>query len=220
MRELTESSARSMVTGMKAVNMRRWRRIAIFLVLFFPLLAGAERIVFLGDSLTAGYGLSPEQAYPHLVGELLKRQGREVSIVNAGVSGDTTAGGLRRLGWILRQPVDTLFVALGANDALRGQSVEAAEANLRAIIRQARERHPGIRVVLAGMLAPPNMGADYQQAFAALFPRLAESEDVALLPFLLEGVAGQPELNLGDGIHPNEEGQRRIAREVARVLAR
>jgi acyl-CoA thioesterase-1 len=194
-----------------------------FSILGLLLLVGglsAERIVFLGDSLTAGYGLDPELAYPQLVETLLREKGEDVTAVNAGVSGDTTAGGLRRLNWILRQPVDTLFIALGANDALRGQSVEAARDNLRDIIRTARKAHPQARIILAGMLAPPNMGEAYQKAFAQIYPDLAKSENVELMPFLLEGVAGEPNLNLGDGIHPNAAGHRRIARQVAEVLDR
>jgi acyl-CoA thioesterase-1 len=190
-------------------------------ILGLLLLAGglsAERIVFLGDSLTAGYGLDPEQAYPKLVETALREKGSEVTVVNAGVSGDTTAGGLRRLNWILRQPVDTLFIALGANDALRGQSVEAAKDNLRDMIRTARKAYPEARIILAGMLAPPNMGQAYQEAFAQIYPDLAKSEDVELLPFLLDGVAGEPQLNLADGTHPNAEGHRRIARLVIEVL--
>jgi acyl-CoA thioesterase-1 len=192
-------------------------------ILGLLLLAGglsAERIVFLGDSLTAGYGLDPEQAYPKLVETALREKGNEVTVVNAGVSGDTTAGGLRRLNWILRQPVDTLFIALGANDALRGQSVEAAKDNLRDMIRTARKAYPEARIILAGMLAPPNMGQAYQEAFAKIYPELAKSEDVELLPFLLAGVAGQPQLNLADGTHPNAEGHRRIARQVIELLDR
>ena len=179
-----------------------------------------ERIIFLGDSLTAGYGLDPEQAYPHLVEMALQEKGEDVTVVNAGVSGDTTAGGLRRLDWILRQQVDTLFIALGANDALRGQPVEATRANLRNIIRKARKANPDARILLAGMLAPPNMGKAYQKAFAGIYPDLAESEGVDLLPFLLDGVAGQARFNLADGVHPNASGHRRIARQVVELLDR
>jgi acyl-CoA thioesterase-1 len=199
--------------------MRKLPLIAMMALLFLSPALAAERIVFLGDSLTAGYGLEPQQAYPALVEQLLDERGRTVQVVNAGVSGDTTAGGLRRADWVLRQPVDVLVIALGANDALRGQPVEAARDNLRGIISKARAAHPRVRIILAGMLAPPNMGSAYQQAFRAIFPELAEAEAVELLPFLLEGVAGEPDLNLADGIHPNAEGQRRIARQVAEIIA-
>lgn len=201
-----------------AFNMRKWALISMLIAFFLPGNAVAKRIVFLGDSLTAGYGLDPTQAYPAVVGDLLKERGEEVIIINAGISGDTTAGGLRRLGWLLRQPMDTLFIALGANDALRGQPVEGTRRNLRQIIRQARETYPDLQIILAGMLAPPNMGEAYQSAFARIFPELAKDESVLLLPFLLEGVAGDPSLNLADGIHPNREGQKRIARMVVEVL--
>lgn len=197
------------------------RRGVGFSILGLLLMAGGllgERIVFLGDSLTAGYGLDPEQAFPKLVEAELRQEGVDATVVNAGVSGDTTAGGLRRLNWIMRQPVDTLFIALGANDALRGRSVEAARDNLRKIIQIARAAHPEARIILAGMLAPPNMGPEYRKSFAEIYPELAKSEDIELMPFLLEGVAGNPALNLPDGIHPNAEGHRRIARQVTELL--
>jgi len=193
-------------------------KLLLFLCLFPAFADGATRIVFLGDSLTAGYQLEPEEAYPQIVERLLATRGCEVEVVNAGISGDTTAGGLRRIDWLLRQEMDILFIALGANDALRGQAVDGTRANLRGIIRKARATDPGLRIILAGMLAPPNMGKPYRKAFAAVFRELAEMESVELMPFLLEGVAGKPELNLADGIHPNPEGQRLIAREVVEVL--
>lgn len=193
-------------------------KLLILFCLLPAVAAGETRIVFLGDSLTAGYQLEPEEAYPQVVERLLAARGREVEVVNAGISGDTTAGGLRRIDWLLRQDIDVLFIALGANDALRGQPVDGTRANLRGIIRKARAADPGLRILLAGMLAPPNMGKPYREAFAAVFPELAETESVELMPFLLEGVAGQPELNLPDGTHPNPEGQRIIARKVVEVL--
>lgn len=204
------------VAGSKLMLLRL--KLLILLCLFPALADGATRIVFLGDSLTAGYQLEPDEAYPKVVERLLAARGREVEVVNAGISGDTTAGGLRRIDWLLRQEMDILFIALGANDALRGQAVDGTRANLRGIIRKAREAHPGLRIILAGMLAPPNMGKPYREAFAAVFRELAETESVELMPFLLEGVAGQPELNLADGTHPNPEGQRIIARAVVEVL--
>ncbi len=170
------------------------------------------RLVFLGDSLTAGLGLEEESAFPSRVAEALAREGVGVEVVNAGVSGDTSAGGLARLDWILRQRPDVVFVALGANDGLRGIPPEATEENLRRLLERAREA--GARVLLAGMKLPPNYGPDFGGRFEAIFPRLAGELGVPLVPFLLEGVGGRPELNLPDGIHPNAAGHRRIAETV------
>ena len=169
-------------------------------------------VIFLGDSLTAGYELDETQAFPALIEARLRAAGRAVRVVNAGVSGDTTAGGLARLDWLLRQQPDVLFVGLGGNDGLRGTPLAASEANLRAIVERAGAA--GVRVLLAGMLMPPNYGPDYTEAFAAIYPRLAADLGVPLIPFLLEGVAARPELNLPDGIHPNAEGQRIVAGTV------
>ena len=192
--------------------------ISILVLTFLPVVLCAERIVFLGDSLTAGMGLDPANAYPSLVEQALEAKGAEVTVVNAGLSGDTSAGGLQRADWILRQPMDVLVIALGANDALRGLPVEGTRENLRGIIRKARAKHPDVRIILAGMLAPPNMGAAYRKDFDAIYPELAKTESVELLPFLLEGVAGVPRLNLPDGIHPNIEGHRAIARLVLKKI--
>jgi acyl-CoA thioesterase-1 len=177
----------------------------------------APVVVFLGDSLTAGLGLAAEEAFPALVAERLARAGRPIRPVNAGVSGDTSAGGLRRLPWLLRQSPHVVVVELGANDALRGQPVEGIEENLRRIVEQSRAA--GAQVLLVGLQVPPSYGDDYARRFAALYPRLAEELDVPLLPFLLEGVAGRGELNLADGLHPNAEGHRRIADLLAPHLA-
>ncbi|HYG61474.1 MAG TPA: arylesterase [Thermoanaerobaculia bacterium] len=178
---------------------------------------GRPLVVFLGDSLTAGLGLDEAQAYPALVAQELQEQDRPIRVLNAGVSGDTTAGGLSRLDWLLKQKPDILVVGLGANDALRGQSVAQIEKNLREIVRRSKEA--GARVLLLGMQIPPNYGGDYARDYAALYPRIADEMDVALVPFLLEGVGGVPELNLEDGIHPNAEGQERVAENVAPRLA-
>ena len=174
-------------------------------------------VLFLGDSLAAGYGLSEEQAFPALVQGLLSQGGTEVRVVNAGVSGDTTAGGLARIDWLLRQEPDVVVVELGGNDGLRGLDPEVSEKNLRTIIE--RSQGASAKVLLAGMQMPPNYGADYQRRFAELFPRLAKELDVALIPFLLEGVGGDSDLNLPDGIHPNAEGQKIVAETVTRYLA-
>ncbi|HEX7581367.1 MAG TPA: arylesterase [Thermoanaerobaculia bacterium] len=174
-------------------------------------------IVFLGDSLTAGLGLAEEEAFPARVGEILAATGHAVHIVNGGVSGDTTAGGLRRIDWLLRQKPAIVVVWLGANDGLRGFPVEETERNLREIIRRATGA--GARVLLCGMYVPPSYGPIYQKSFSAVFPRLARELHVAFSPFPLKDVAGKPELNLPDGIHPNPAGQRVVAAVLAKDLA-
>lgn len=175
-------------------------------------------VVFLGDSLTIGYGLDPDQAYPALLQERADAAGLEFRIVNAGVTGETTSGGLRRLDWLLKQDVAVLVLALGGNDGLRGIDVATVEANLQAMIDRTRELRPEARVILAGMEAPPSMGDVFTAPFRAIFPRVAARNDVPLIPFLLEGVGGEPEFNQADGIHPNAEGQVRVAENVWRVL--
>ena len=168
-------------------------------------------VVFLGDSLTAGYGLSEQQAFPALLGALLP-----IRVVNAGVSGDTSAGGLRRLPWLLTQHPDVLVVGLGANDGLRGLAPTHTEENLRAIVIEARRA--GARVLLLGMRLPPNLGADYIRDFEAVYPRVAKETGVPLVPFFLQGVGGVGALNQEDGIHPTAEGQRRVAANVLPYL--
>lgn len=191
-------------------------------VFFFILLLGANtplRVVFLGDSLTSGYGISMEHTYPALIGRMLEKEGYQVSILNAGVSGDTTAGGLRRIDWLLKQRPDIFFIALGANDSLRGQDPEEAKKNLSAIIDRTLEKYPQTRIILAGIKAPPSMGSDYESSFNPLYQTLAQEKQVPLIPFLLEGVAGEEALNLPDKIHPNEEGHKRIAQTVYPAIA-
>jgi acyl-CoA thioesterase-1 len=172
----------------------------------------APVVVFLGDSLTAGLGLEGTEAYPALLGDRLVAEGRPIRVINAGVSGDTTAGGLRRLDWLLRQKPAVLVVGLGANDALRGAEVPEIERNLREILR--RSRAAGARLLLLGMQIPPNYGPDYTDRFAALYPRIAKDMGVPLVPFLLAGVGGIPELNQADGMHPTAVGQRKVADNV------
>jgi acyl-CoA thioesterase-1 len=174
------------------------------------------RVVVLGDSLTAGLGLSADEAYPALLQQRLDAAGLKYHIVNAGVSGDTSAGGLSRLDWALDGDVRVLIVALGGNDALRGLPVEELRHNLSAIIERAQAR--GIAVILAGMEAPPNFGRSYIVEFHQVYPDLARQYRVAFLPFLLEGVAGVESLNQRDGIHPTEEGARLVADNVWAVL--
>lgn len=176
-------------------------------------------VVFLGTSLTAGLGLrTADETYVSRLAELADSAGIPIEAVNAGVSGDTSAGGLGRLDWVLREPLDLLFLELGANDGLRGQDPDAIRANLTEIVERTRERHPGVRVVVAGMEAPPNLGARYTARFRSVFPAVAASTGASLVPFLLEGVAGVPELNQADGIHPTREGHARMARTAWPVL--
>lgn len=173
-------------------------------------------VLFLGDSLTAGYGLAPEQAYPALLDKRWRERGSPFTARNAGVSGATTAGILESLEWSLAPDVGVVFLAIGANDGLRGLSLAQTRRNLDAIAKRARAG--GRRVVLAGMKLPPNYGADYTRGFEKLYSDLARRHKLERLPFLLEGVAGRPELNLEDGIHPNAEGHRAIAALVDRFL--
>jgi acyl-CoA thioesterase-1 len=175
----------------------------------------APLVIFLGDSLTAGLGLDENQAYPALLDRQLHQEGKAVRVINAGVSGDTTAGGLSRLDWLLGQHPDVMVVGLGANDGLRGQPVAEIEANLREIIR--RSQAAGARVLLLGMRIPPNYGP-YADQFAALYPKIARDMNVPLVPFLLEGVGGIRSLNQADGIHPTAKGQEILARNVRPYL--
>jgi len=179
-------------------------------------LAAEPVIVAFGDSLTAGFGVLPDEAYPALLGERLRREGYAYRVVNAGVSGDTTAAALRRVDWVLRSQPAIVIVALGANDGLRHQSVTAMRDNLTEIVR--RLRAAGAAVLLAGMRVPPNYGPEYGKAFAGAFSEVARATGVPLAPFLLEGVAGDPRLNQPDGIHPTAEGQRVIAERLWRHL--
>jgi len=176
----------------------------------------APKIVFLGDSLTAGLGLPSTQSFPSLIGQKLKEKGLDYEIVNAGVSGDTSAGGLRRLDWSLDGNVRVLIVALGANDGLRGLSTSEMKKNLAAVLDRARERN--VPVILAGMEAPPNYGPDYTRDFRSVYTELAAEYDVRFIPFLLQGVAGNASLNQGDGIHPNPRGAAMVADLVWKEL--
>ncbi len=173
---------------------------------------GAGVIAVLGDSLTAGLGVAADEAFPALLEARLRREGYDYRVVNAGVSGDTTAGGLRRVDWVLRAKPDVVVVALGANDGLRGQSPAAMRDNLAAII--ARLQAAGVQVLLAGMLMPPNYGEEYTRQFAAVFPEVARRARVPLVPFLLDGVAADPRLLQPDGLHPNAAGYRVIAEKL------
>jgi len=191
--------------------MRRYVALALLFVLLAaaPAPAAERVIVVLGDSLTAGLGVAREEAYPALLEARLRREGYDYRVVNAGVSGDTSAGGLRRVDWALRARPAIVIVALGANDGLRGLPVDALRDNLEQIVR--RVRAAGARVLLAGMRVPPNYGDEYARDFAAVFPEVGRRTGVPLAPFLLDGVAGEARLNQADGIHPTAEGQRLIA---------
>jgi len=182
-----------------------------------PVVSATPRIVCLGDSLTAGLGVSSEDAYPAQLAARLRSAGLAYEVINAGVSGDTSAGGVRRLDWSMAGDVHVLIVALGANDGLRGLPTKDLRANLARIIEAAQARH--VRVVLAGMEAPPNFGVTYTREFRDVYRDLASTYDVVLVPFLLDGVAGVPALNQADGIHPTAEGQRIVAATIWRAVA-
>lgn len=173
--------------------------------------APAGRVVVLGDSLAAGYGVEVGEGWPEQLQMRIREAGLPFTVVNAGVSGDTTAGGLRRIDWVLRQPVDVLLIELGGNDGLRGISVANTRSNLVSMVRRTRQKWPRSSVVLAGMQMPPTMGAEYVDAFKDLFPDVARQEKVVLIPHLLEGVGGVPQLNQPDLIHPTAEGHQRLA---------
>lgn len=179
---------------------------------------GQKTILFFGNSLTAGYGVEPAQAFPALVGRHLDSVGLKYKVVNAGLSGETTAGGKSRIGWVLRQPVDVFVLELGGNDGLRGIPLKSTRANLQAIIDTVRRKCPDAKLVLAGMQIPPNLGPEYTRQFREIYPELAEKNGAVLIPFLLEGVGGVPRLNQPDGIHPTPAGHRIVARTVFRVL--
>jgi acyl-CoA thioesterase I len=176
-------------------------------------------VLFLGTSLTAGYGLDPESAYPALIQRKIDAAGLNYQAINAGVSGETSAGARRRVDWLLeQQPVSVLVIETGANDGLRGLSPDSMRANIRAIIDRARQLQPSARIVLLGMQMPPNYGRAYTRQFESVYPELARSTGVTLVRFLLDGVGGVNALNQLDGVHPTEEGQRRMAETVWRVL--
>jgi acyl-CoA thioesterase-1 len=183
-----------------------------------PAAGQRARIVFLGTSLTAGLGLDPDQAYPALIQRKLDAEGLRFEAVNAGVSGETSAGARRRIDWLLRQPAALLVIETGANDGLRGLEVDSLRSNIQAIIDRAKRQSPPPAVLLVGMRAPPNLGSDYSRRFGRIYSELAGENQVPLVPFLLDGVAGRPSLNQADLIHPNAEGQRRIAETVWEVL--
>jgi acyl-CoA thioesterase-1 len=175
-------------------------------------------ILFIGTSLTAGYGLDPDSAYPQQIQRMIDSAGLAYSVVNAGVSGETSSGLLRRVDWLLRQSFDLVVIETGANDGLRGIPIETMQDNIQRIIRRIGSERPNARIVLVQMEAPPNLGIGYTRRFRSVFPDLAKQTGVELIPFLLEDVAGRRELNQADGIHPNYEGERIVARNVWKGL--
>ena len=207
------------INSPKSIN-RTVRVIFIFLVLLAPAMVYADqaRLLVLGDSLVAGYGLPPGQSLPDQLQRDLETRGVSVAVINAGVSGDTTAGGLARLDWSLADNPDAVIIVLGGNDMLRGLPPEGTAANLDAIVSRLRGRE--IEVLLAGMMAPRNLGPAYVKAFDAIYPALARRHDIEFYPFFLDGVALDPALNLNDGLHPNMQGISEISRRMLPVVER
>lgn len=177
-----------------------------------------QTILFFGDSITAGYGLETEQAFPSLIQQKIDSLNLNYTAVNAGLSGETTAGGLRRVDWILQQKVDVFVLELGGNDGLRGIDPENTKQNLQGIIDKVQEKYPEAEIVLTGMQAPPNLGDIYTNEFRSIFYELAEQNDVIFMPFILEEVAGNPELNQPDGIHPTAKGHQIVADNLWDVI--
>jgi acyl-CoA thioesterase-1 len=191
--------------------------LGLFALFCAPTVFGGT-ILFLGDSLTAGFGVQKEQAYPALIQEKIHQKHLPFDVINAGVSGDTSAGGLARLDWVLRDKVDILVLALGANDGLRGLPVRTMKANLQAIMDRVKAQNPQVKIVIAGMQMPPNLGIEYATDFRAAFAELAKENSATLIPFLLEGVGGHAELNQADQIHPTAAGHKIVADDVWRIL--
>jgi acyl-CoA thioesterase I len=176
-------------------------------------------VVFFGTSLTAGPGLEPEQAYPALVEKLASADGTPINAVNAGLSGETTAGAVRRIDWVLRNPADLVVIETGANDALRGLDPDSARSNIERVVANVKRVQPGAKIALMQMEAPPNFGSPYTRRFHAIYPEVATRENLVLLPFLLRDVAGIDSLNQGDGVHPNVKGAKIVAANVWKSLA-
>ncbi|WP_372634692.1 arylesterase [Fodinibius sp.] len=201
--------------------MKRFLTFFVTLILFsLPASAQEEpsRILFFGDSITAGHGIDKQKAYPALIQQKIDSLGWNYKAVNGGLSGETSSGGLRRIDWMLKQPVSVFILELGGNDGLRGIDPEVTKSNLQKIIDKVRAKYSDAAIVLAGMQVPPNLGSDYTDAFRQVYPELAEQHDVELIPFLLEGVGGNDELNQSDGIHPTAEGHEVVAQNIWEVL--
>lgn len=207
----TQLKSRSRVIGGISSALLAW----IILIAAAP----TPRVVlFLGDSITAGYGLDISQAYPALIQQKIDAKSWPFKVVNAGQSGDTTAGGLNRIDWLLRSRIDVLFLELGANDGLRGLPADTIQKNLQAIIDRVKTKYPDAQIVIAGMKMPPNMGQSYSKQFESVFVSVAKKNNALLIPFILEGVGGIRDLNLPDGIHPTARGQQIVAVNVWKVL--
>jgi len=190
----------------------------ISLLIFFGSTVQPKTILFFGDSLTAGYGTSTELAFPALVETSLKKNGKDCKVINAGLSGETSAGGLTRIDWVLRQPIDIFVLELGANDGLRGLPLDETKKNLQQIIDKVKAKNPEVKIVIAGMMVPPNMGPEYSAQFQKVFPEIAKKNNATLIPFLLKDVAGIEKLNQPDGIHPNPEGHQIVAGNVVDAI--
>ena len=190
-----------------------------FVILFFtvPMIYGQDkpkRILFFGDSITAGYGIDTKEAFPALIQQKIDSVGWNFKTVNAGLSGETSAGGLRRVDWMLRQPVSVFVLELGGNDGLRGIDLDVTKENLQKIIDKVEAKYPEAKIVVAGMQVPPNLGPEYTEKFKEMYPALAETNDAGLIPFVLDGVGRNPELMQNDGIHPNVKGHKVVAETV------
>ncbi len=200
------------------------KRLLTLFVTFFLLILSVHgqdnpnRILFFGDSITAGHGIDENEAFPALIQQRIDSLGWNYKVVNGGLSGETSAGGLRRIDWMLRQPVDVFVLELGGNDGLRGVDLSTTKDNLQKIIDKVREKYPDATIVLAGMQVPPNLGQEYTEEFREMYPELAEKNNTELVPFLLEGVGGNKELNQSDGIHPTAEGHKVLAENIWEVL--
>jgi acyl-CoA thioesterase I len=196
-------------------------KVALLFICFLTATSVAAQnktILFFGDSITAGYGLDPDDAFPAVIQQKVDSLGLSYRVINAGLSGETSAGGLRRVDWVLQQHVDVFVLELGGNDGLRGIDPASTKENLQGIIDKVNQTYPDVTIVLTGMEAPPNMGQNYTDRFRSIYDELADENGLLYLPFILEGVAGDPELNLPDGIHPTEEGHKILARNVWKVL--
>jgi acyl-CoA thioesterase I len=196
---------------------------SVFIIAFLFIFQNPNQqksILFFGDSLTAGYGLSTQEAFPALIEKELNKKSAAVRVTNAGLSGETSAGGLARIDWVLRQPVDVFVLELGANDGLRGLPLDQTRKNLQGIIDKVKAKYPKVKIVLAGMMVPPNMGKAYSTEFKIIYPDLAKKNNATLIPFLLDGVGGIEKLNQADGIHPNVEGHKIIAKNMSVVLGK